>query len=229
MPPGVDDDGPPAPAIRPAARPYLLLAGVMVLASLAGFAIAEALHVPLLIDPSAVLDGREAVVAAAFGTALLVADVVAPVPSSLVMVAHGALFGPVIGAALSLAGRVGATAAGAALGRAGQRRLGPDPSQRRRAEELVARWGPGAVVLSRPLPVVAETVSVVAGAAGMPWPHLLIAAGLGALPEAILYAIAGSAAASFGNAALVFVAVVVLAVVAGTILARRGHRSPHGG
>jgi uncharacterized membrane protein YdjX (TVP38/TMEM64 family) len=63
----------------------------------------------------------------------------------------------------------------------------------------------------------------------MPWPHLLIAAGLGALPEAILYAIAGSAAASFGNAALVFVAVVVLAVVAGTILARRGHRSPHGG
>ncbi|MDP9019471.1 MAG: MFS transporter [Actinomycetota bacterium] len=98
-------------------RPYLLLAAVVAFVSLAGFAVAEALRIPLLTDPWAALDGRGATVAAVLGTALLVTDVVAPVPSSLVMVAHGALFGPAVGAALSLAGRVGATAAGGALGR----------------------------------------------------------------------------------------------------------------
>ncbi len=202
-------------------RPYLLLAAVVAFVSLAGFAVAEALRIPLLTDPWAALDGRGATVAAVLGTALLVTDVVAPVPSSLVMVAHGALFGPAVGAALSLAGRVGATAAGGALGRAGHRWLGTDLAQRRRAEELVGRWGPGAVVVSRPVPVLAETVSVVAGAARMPWPRLLGAAALGALPEAVLYALAGSVAASFGSAALIFVAVVPLALVTWAFLARR--------
>lgn len=83
------------PAIAPAIRPYLVVAAVVVVASLAGFAAAEALQVPVFTDPSTVLDGSGAVAAAASGTALLVGDVVAPVPSSLVMVTHGVLFGPV--------------------------------------------------------------------------------------------------------------------------------------
>lgn len=212
----------------PAARPYVVIAAVAAAFSGAGFVVVEALHVPFLGDPSALLDGREALLAAALGAALLVTDVVAPVPSSLVMVAHGALFGAAAGAALSLAGRIGATAAGAALGRAGRRWVETDESQRRRAQELVGRWGPGAVVLSRPVPVLAETVSVVAGAAHMPWSRLLGAAALGALPEAILYAFAGSMAASFGSAALVFAAIVPLALVTCVALARRDERSRHG-
>ena len=209
-----------------APRPYLVIGAVVALASLAGFAVVEAFHVPLLSDPSAALEGRGGAAAAALGSALLVADVVAPVPSSLVMVAHGALFGPAAGAVRSLAGRVGAPAAGGARGRAGHRWVGPNASQRRRAEELVGRWGPGAVVLSRPVPVLAETVSVVAGAAHMPWPRLLAAAALGALPEAVLYALAGSVAASFGSAALVFVAVVPLALITWVVYARRGGGRP---
>lgn len=206
--------------VPPTARPYLMIGVVVAVVSVAGFAVVEMLHVPVLSDPSTVLDGRRAMVAAALGAALLVTDVVAPVPSSLVMVAHGALFGAGLGTALSLTGRIGATAAGAALGRAGRRRADPDESQRRRAEELVGRWGPVAVVLSRPVPVLAETVSVVAGAAHMPWPRLLGAAALGALPEAILYGLAGSMAASFGSASLVFVAIVPLALVTWVVLAR---------
>ena len=211
--------------VLPAARPYLVIGAVVAIVSVAGFAVVEILHVPLLSDPSTVFDGQRAMVAAGLGAALLVTDVVAPVPSSLVMVAHGALFGAALGAALSFTGRIGATAAGAALGRAGRRGANPDESQRRRAEELVGRWGPVAVVLSRPVPVLAETVSVVAGAAHMPWPRLLGAAALGALPEAILYALAGSMAASFGSASLVFVLIVPLALVTWVAFARRGRRS----
>ena len=83
-------------------------------------------------------------------------------------------------------------------------------------------------MLSRPAPVLAETVSVVAGAAHMRWPHLLGAAALGALPETVLYALAGSVAASFGSASLVFVAIVPLALATWVVLARRDRPARHG-
>lgn len=56
-------------------------------------------------DPARHMDAGA--VAAAVGVGLLVADVVLPVPSSVVMVAHGALFGVGLGAALSMLGRIG--------------------------------------------------------------------------------------------------------------------------
>jgi hypothetical protein len=69
--------GPPAAA--PATRPYLVVAAVVVVVSLAGFAAAEVLQVPVFTHPATVLDGSGAVAAVAFGTALLVGDVVAHV------------------------------------------------------------------------------------------------------------------------------------------------------
>ena len=59
---------------------------------LACFGIAEALGVPLLTDPMPALKAAGPL-AGVIGVALLIADVVLPVPSSLVMIAHGALFG----------------------------------------------------------------------------------------------------------------------------------------
>src|SRR4051794_15661141 len=85
---------------------------------LALFGLAHALGVPVLSDESPDL-GPAGVGAAAASFALLVADVVLPVPSSGVMVADGALFGPVAGAALSLAGSEAAALAGYAIGRRG--------------------------------------------------------------------------------------------------------------
>ncbi|MDP9419663.1 MAG: hypothetical protein M3P53_05890 [Actinomycetota bacterium] len=54
----------------------------------------------MLVDPSGYMDASLA--AAALGVGLLVADIVLPVPSSVVMVAHGALFGLRLGAVLSM-------------------------------------------------------------------------------------------------------------------------------
>src|SRR5436190_208419 len=56
--------------------------------------------------------------AAITGVALLIADVFLPIPSSLVMIAHGALFGTAIGALLSPTGSVASALVGFALGRA---------------------------------------------------------------------------------------------------------------
>src|SRR5262245_49608118 len=85
----------------PPMKRYLLLVFGMIAVILLLFALVEALDIPLLTDPSESLT-RLGGWAALAGVALLVADVVLPVPSSLVMVAHGALFGVTIGPLLAL-------------------------------------------------------------------------------------------------------------------------------
>ena len=82
----------------------------------------EALGFQLLRDPTPWMQHGE-VLAAALGVSLLVADVLLPVPSSLVMVAHGALFGVVMGTLLSLLGSMGAALFGFVIGRRGGKLL----------------------------------------------------------------------------------------------------------
>lgn len=190
----------------------LAAAAAAVLAALALLYLAiESMGVPLLSDPSPWMSAGGAG-AAALGFALLVGDVFLPVPSSFLMVAHGALFGVALGALLSLAGSVGAALVGFAIGRAG----GPllmrlvEPEERARAESLLRRWGVVAVALSRPVPLVAETVAIIAGASSLRWGPVAAAALIGSLPPALLYAMTGAHAAGFGQAALVFVLVLVL-------------------
>src|SRR5690606_9981872 len=114
---------------------------------------------------------------------LLVVDVFVPVPSSFVMVAHGALFGPWLGTLLSVAGSVGAVLLAYAVGRAG----GPlverlaSAEEKARADRLVRRWGAVAVALSRPVPLLAETVAILAGASGIGWLRAALAALAGSL------------------------------------------------
>src|SRR6185436_9370770 len=137
------------------------------------FFIIEALGVPLLVDPTPWLS-HGGVFAAIFGVGLLIADVVLPVPSSLVMVAHGALFGVAMGTFLSLLGSVGAALFGFALGRRGGRVLERlvTPAERARADYLLARWGALAIIVTRPVPLLAETVAIMAGASRMSWPMI---------------------------------------------------------
>ena len=54
------------------------------------------------------------------------------------------------------------------------------------------RWGPLAVVVSRPLPLVAEAAAILAGATGMGWREFLLAAGGGNLAIALVWSIAGA-------------------------------------
>ena len=88
---------------------YPAVAAAVFALFLALFLIARAWNVPVLADPTPQL--RQAGVPAAFlGVGLLLVDALLPVPSSLVMIAHGAAFGvrrtPVV-VRLPLAGRHG--------------------------------------------------------------------------------------------------------------------------
>ncbi|HYG83079.1 MAG TPA: VTT domain-containing protein [Pyrinomonadaceae bacterium] len=191
---------------------YLLIVCAVAAFFTALFLAVGALGVPILSDPAPWMS-RGGVFAASVGVGLLVADVLLPVPSSLVMVAHGALFGVLTGTLLSLAGSLGAGLFGFWLGRRGGRLLGRvmTRAERERADGLLRRWGALAIVLTRPVPILAETVAIMAGASPMGWPRVALAVLAGSLPPALVYALAGAAAASFRSTALVFVFVILAA------------------
>jgi uncharacterized membrane protein YdjX (TVP38/TMEM64 family) len=206
-------------------RRYWTVVGLMLVVLLGLFGVVEALGVPLLTDPSPWLD-KGGPMAALVGVGLLIVDVLLPVPSSLVMIAHGAIFGVLAGTALSLIGSTGAAAYGFALGRRGGGPLARvvPAEERRRADRLLARWGMLAVIATRPVPLLAETTAIMAGASSMSWRQLMIAALAGALPAALLYALTGAIAASFTNGAMVF-GLVLLVAGAFWWLGRRAERA----
>jgi uncharacterized membrane protein YdjX (TVP38/TMEM64 family) len=191
---------------------YLLITLAMMAFFLLLFFVVESLGIRLLVDPTPWMR-HGGVLAAALGVGLLVADVLLPVPSSLVMVAHGALFGVVTGTLLSLLGSMGAALFGFALGRRGGKLIERlvSPEERARANKMLARWGSLAVVVTRPVPLLAETVSIMTGASSLGWGRMALASFVGSLPPALLYALTGAAYANFQSATLMFGAVLLVA------------------
>ena len=175
------------------------------------FGIAEICKVPLLADPSAWLKSR-GILPAVIGVLLLVADIWLPVPSSVIMTANGALFGVLLGTMLSIIGSVGASMVGFGLGRAGSdilRRLVTAPEYET-SELLLRQWGMAAILITRPVPILAESFAILAGASSLGWARFTIASIAGAWPAAILYALAGATASDMRAGILIFPVVVLL-------------------
>jgi uncharacterized membrane protein YdjX (TVP38/TMEM64 family) len=151
--------------------------------------------------------------------ALLASDVLLPVPSSLVMVLSGTAFGLVWGSLLALAGSV----AGQWLGFEIARRYGQGVAGRLIRDEDIAdfqglfeKHGFAAVMITRPLPIVMETISVVAGLASMRRSRFVCASFAGTMPAVIVYAYAGAYSRETGSvlpAALVMGVVMALGLL----------------
>lgn len=165
--------------------------------------------------------GNAAFVAAAIG-GLLAADIVLPVPSSLVSTAAGALLGFLPGALVSWLGMTAGSLVGYALGqRASAGRWLPD-SDRARLERARTRFGDWIVILFRPVPVLAEASAVFAGVAAMPWSRFLLLAALSNLGISLVYAATGAFAASRESFLAAFAGAIVLPGLAVIILKRIG-------
>lgn len=146
---------------------------------------------------------------------LLAVDVFLPVPSSLVMVMSGAAFGVVWGSLLAFVGSVGGEWLGFELTRRYGRRISRTiigDAEVERLERVFARHGAAVVVVTRALPVVMETMSVVAGLSNMRRGTFLAASALGTAPIVVVYAYAGKMSRDAGS--LVPAAVIILAVAA---------------
>ena len=160
---------------------------------------------------------------------LLAADLFLPIPSSLVMVLSGAAFGVGWGAALSLVGSVGGEWLGFELvrrygRRASARIVGDDEIDR--LSRVFKQHGAAAIAVTRALPVVMETMSVVAGLSTMKRSTFLIASLIGTAPIVVVYAYAG--AVSRQTNSLVPAVVMLIAVAGfGWILYRMRISDPH--
>jgi len=206
-------------------RRYLIVSSLIAGFVLVSFLVVEALGVPLLVDPADRFESG-GVGVAALGVSLLLVDVFIPVPSSIVMTAQGALFGFLGGTALGMIGSVGATLIGFAIGRRSSRLInryigaaGEDQSR-----SLIHRLGPLALIVTRPLPILAETNAIVAGTTEMTWRQAATGSLIGCLPAAALYSAAGAFAADVATGLLVFPLVLLLAAlfwVIGRVLERR--------
>lgn len=183
-------------------KPYLRLTATLIAAFLGLFLLAEGLGLDVLTeDPRPLFEGLGGPATALLGVGLLIIDVFLPVPSSVVMVLLGGSFGVLWGTLLAWGGSVLAALFAFALGRRG----GPwlhravSPQQRAQADALLARWGPTAIALTRPVPMLAEAVALIAGTSPLRWGQLFAAAGLGCLPPALVYALTGALGASMAS------------------------------
>jgi uncharacterized membrane protein YdjX (TVP38/TMEM64 family) len=189
---------------------YLLIVAATIAFFLVLFFAVEALGFSLLSDPTPWMR-QGGILAATLGVSLLIADVILPVPSSLVMVAHGALFGVLKGTLLSLLGSVGASLVGFAIGRRGSELLDRlvTPREKARADQMLGRWGMLAVAATRPFPLLAETTAIMAGASPLTWRRMALASIVGSLPPSLMYALTGASVANFESTALMFGAVLL--------------------
>ena len=159
--------------------------------------------------------GRAGTGSAVVMISLLAADLFLPIPSSLIMVLSGAAFGVLWGSMFSLVGSIGGEWLGFELvrrygRRASSKMVGDDELER--LSRVFARHGPAVVVVTRALPVVMETMSVVAGLSKMKRTTFLVASLLGTAPIVVVYAYAGAVSRQTGS---LVPAVIMLIAVAG--------------
>lgn len=128
------------------------------------------------------------------GIGLIAADIVLPIPATLVMTAMGIIYGPVLGGIVAAVGSIVSGLIGYGLCRLLGREFAvklTGESGMQQAEDLFDRWGGLLVAGSRWLPVLPETVSFLAGLTRMPVARYTLALACGAVPLGFAYAVAG--------------------------------------
>lgn len=131
----------------------------------------------------------------AAGIALLVSDLILPVPGTIVISALGYVYGVIIGGLIASVGLILAGITGYGVGRLfgenfSRRWLGDGDFEKGRA--LFAHGGGWIVALSRALPILPEVVSCTAGLVRMPFGLFLVSLICGSVPMGFIFAAIGS-------------------------------------
>ena len=124
--------------------------------------------------------------------ALLVADVVVPIPATVVMAASGAALGPLPGSLVNVVGLLAAALIGHSLGRA----FGHGVARRPTGEGAARVGSPPAwaVAASRGVPVASEAVALAAGFARAPLGRFTSASLVGSVVVGTAHGVAGASA-----------------------------------
>ena len=129
------------------------------------------------------------------GIGLLLADLLLPIPGTIVMSALGAVYGFWLGGVFASAGSMLAGMFGYGVGRFFNERtarkwLGEKDFER--GERLFARRGGWVVAMSRALPILPEVLACMAGLLRMPFKKFMLAMACGSVPMGFLFAWIGT-------------------------------------
>jgi uncharacterized membrane protein YdjX (TVP38/TMEM64 family) len=128
------------------------------------------------------------------GSLMMLQSIIPPLPSNVITITNGLIFGPMWGALLSWASMLmGASACFFLSRRVGRpfasRIVGPSLHS---AEGFFQKYGVPAVFLIRIIPFVPfDAVSYAAGLLGIPFPRFLLASGIGLIPSVLIYTFVG--------------------------------------
>lgn len=181
-------------------KKYLFITSIIFTVLIVLFLIAELLQLPYLADSRFTETAGWHM--CWIGVLLLGIDVLVPVPSSLVMITLGYTHGILMGAVWSFVGVMASAVFGFFLGRSAQKLVGKfvTNEERQRANDFINRWGMVGIIATRPMPLLAETIVLIAGTTDFTWKKLLIASVVGNAPIALLYAWTGATAKSINSA-----------------------------
>lgn len=143
----------------------------------------------------------------------LVADIVLPIPSSLVMILNGKMLGFAGGAILSLTASMLSSSIGFYLGRTATNGFNRFFSAKeiRLGNSMFDKYGDLSIAVSKGIPVLSEAVSFLSGTTSISFKRFFIYSFSGHLPVALIYAFVGSYASSL-NSYLVSGGVIVVTV-----------------
>ena len=148
---------------------------------------------------------------------LLATDILVPVPSSLTSTAAGFFLGLAGGTATSLAGMTVSCVVGywlgARFGRPVANRLVGE-QELARLEKLSQRFGDWVIVVTRPVPVLAEASALFAGISGMPMHQFLLLSTLSNLGISAVYAAVGAFSATVNSFLFAFGGSILVPLVA---------------
>lgn len=126
---------------------------------------------------------------------LLAVDVFLPVPSSLIATASGVLLGSTQGSLVTWMGMQAGALIGYALGRSAGRSVARrfvGEGELQRAERSHRRWGGFSLIVSRAVPVLAESSVLLAGLVRMPFARFVVLTGASNAAISIVYASVGA-------------------------------------
>jgi len=153
---------------------------------------------------------------------LLASDILLPIPSSVVSTGCGVFLGFAVGTLVSGVGMIASCVAGFGLGTAARplarRMLGN--RELRRLEQLNHRFGEWTIVITRPIPVLAEAAVLLAGTGRLPFSRFLLLSSLSNICISAAYAAVGSFSANVNSFLLAVAASLLIPGVAILLLQR---------
>ena len=135
----------------------------------------------------------------------------------MIMLTLGAQLGVVWGDCRSLGGLFSALIA-FGIGRLNKTRVDTWIGERHHSSHrLIERWGPMAI-LSRPLPILAESTAFVAGTTQMGWGTALWTTAVGTVPVSLIYSCTGSGIAELAETSMIVGVTIAAAGVSWLVL-----------